>query len=114
MDTSSTTGSDEMIFLHDDEGNAYLVRRSTVKNAQVPPELKAEVENFAKGETSGYGPDTGKMAMSYFGVGKSDKDWAYAQKYDQNGNGVIDWPDVKYWTLDQFTMGKGLCKWIPL
>jgi len=95
MDTSSTTGSDEMIFLHDDEGNDYLVSRSTLQHAQVPPELKSEVESFIKGETSGYGPDLAKTVMGYYGVGKADKDWAFAQKYDFNGNGVIDWTDVK-------------------
>jgi|SRR6476620_8409141 hypothetical protein len=95
MDTSSTTGSDEMIFIHDDEGNDYLVSRSTLKNAQVPPELKSEVESFIKGETSGYDDSLAKQVMVYYGVGKADKDWAYCSKYDFNANGVIDWGDVK-------------------
>jgi len=95
MDTSSTTGSDEMIFLHDDEGNDYLVSRSTLKHAQVPPELKSDVENFVKGETSGYDDALAKTVIGYYGTGKGDKGWDYAQKYDFNANGVIDWGDVK-------------------
>jgi hypothetical protein len=95
MDTSSTTGSDEMIFIHDDEGNDYLVSRSTLKHAQVPPELKSQVETVIKGETSGYDQKLGDQVLGYYGKGKEDKDWIYVQKYDFNNNGVIDWDDVK-------------------
>ena len=95
MDTSSTTGSDEMIFLHDDKGNDYLVSRTSVKHAQVPPELKSQVESFIKGETSGYDQKLGDLVLSYYGKGKDDKDWAYVMKYDFNQNGVIDYEDVK-------------------
>src|SRR5437867_11663644 len=95
MDTSSTTGSDEMIFLHDDKGNDSRVSRSTLKHAQVPPELKSQVETVIKGETSGYDQKLGDQVLGYYGKGKEDKDWIYVQKYDFNNNGVIDWDDVK-------------------
>ena len=95
MDTSATTGSDEMIFIHDDEGNDYLVSRATLKHAQVPPELKTDVEHVIKGETSGYDGSLAKLVIAYYGVGKGDKAWDMAQKYDFNANGVIDWGDVK-------------------
>src|SRR5438874_1340652 len=101
MDTSSTTGSDEMIFLHDDEGNDYLVSRSTLKHAQVPPELKSDVENFIKGETSGYDDALAKQVMAYYGMGKADRTAEAIEKLHRPAGAPQQSPPIDIYLTDQ-------------
>ena|SRR5215212_8286679 len=95
MDTTSTTSTDELVILHDDEGNDYLIRRSSIKEAQVPSELKSKVSDVFRSETSGYDAKLSALVSTYFGIDKSDKSWDKVSQYDYNQNGIIDWEDVK-------------------
>jgi len=95
MDTTSKNGTDELVILHDDEGNDYLIRRSSIKDAQVPSDLKSNVSDVFRSETSGYDAKLAAIVSTYFGIGKGDKGWDQASQYDYNQNGKIDWEDVQ-------------------
>ena len=95
MSTSFMTGMDELVILHDDEGNDYLLRRSSIKEAQVPSKLKSKISEIFRSETSGYGVSLAALVSTYFGVGEGDEDWDFVSPYDYNENGKIDWEDVQ-------------------
>ena len=95
MDTSSTNGTDDLVILHDDKGNDYLICRSSIEDAKVPSDLKSKVSDIFSSETSGYDAALGALVSTYFGIGKGDKGWDKASQYDYNSNGKIDWEDVQ-------------------
>ena len=106
MDTSSTTGTDEVIFVHDEEGNDYIVPRSTLQHAKVPADLKSDILEAINPEISGYNYDDFKASSIYIGCTADDKTgcWfvklpsghtvgEYAAKYSASGQVF----DVKAW-----------------
>jgi len=95
MDTSSTNGIDELVILHDDEGNDYLIRSSILKEAQVPSNLKSKVSDIFRSETSGYDMALYALLKNYFGTSKKDAEWGKVSQYDYNHNGIIDYEDLQ-------------------
>jgi hypothetical protein len=112
MDTASTTGSSEMVFVHDDEGNDYVLPRATLNYGHVPAEMKSEITNLVDPETSGYWTTSGKVLyqelIPYFGLLLIDKEGnpndisktqlSFGQTVggcDYNQNHVIDIVDMQ-------------------
>src|SRR5262245_4587864 len=52
---TQSTGDTEILFLTDQNGNAYVVASDVIVHAKVPDELKTEIRELATADTKGYG-----------------------------------------------------------
>src|SRR6185436_3123843 len=95
MDPKTTTNPDsDLLWLTDNEGNSYLVRRDIIEHRRVPKEIVDQIKNYVEADTHGYG--SGKYLMDgitkLWGLKSADK--GYDMNFDLDQDGIIcqgDW-----------------------
>ena len=55
MDDKSRAHDHEMVWLKDDEGNSYWLRRDAIEQSRVTDEVRADIQGFLEDDTRGYG-----------------------------------------------------------
>src|SRR5205823_4128881 len=95
MDPKTTTNPDsDLLWLTDNEGNNYLVRRDIIEHRRVPKEIVEQIKNFVEADTHGYGGGTFLLdgIKGHWGLKNTDK--GYDMNFDLDGDGKIgqsDW-----------------------
>lgn len=89
MDNKSTGQDHEMVWLKDNEGNSYWVRRDAIEQARVTDEVRADIESFLEEDTSGYGDAYFLMdgVLKHWGTKDGQED--FERNFDLNGDGTI-------------------------
>ena len=95
MDSKTPTNPDsDLLWLTDNEGNAYLVRRDIIEHRRVPKEIVDEIRSYIEADTHGYGSADYllKGISNLWGLKSGDK--GYDRNFDLDGDGYIgqgDW-----------------------
>ena len=95
MDHKTTTNPDsDLLWLTDNEGNNYLVRRDIIEHRRVPKEIVDEIKNYVEADTHGYGNAEYLLGgiSKLWGLTSTEK--GYDRNFDLDGDGQIgkgDW-----------------------
>ena len=95
MDPKTTTNPDsDLLWLTDNDGNNYLVRRDIIEHRRVPKEIVNEIRNYVESDTQGYGSGAYLMKgiSNLWGLKSGDK--GFDGNFDLDGDGMIgqgDW-----------------------
>jgi hypothetical protein len=91
MGNQITNGESDVLFLTDQNGDAYVVSRQVIEHARVPDELKSEVREYATADTKGYGNADYILGgiLKYWGWSNEMKGWEDADMFDLDRDGKV-------------------------
>jgi hypothetical protein len=95
MDPKTTTTPDsDLLWLTDNDGNNYLMRRDIIEHRRVPKEIADEIRSYVEADTHGYGNSEYLLKGISNLWGLSSKDKGYDMNFDLDQDGQIgkgDW-----------------------
>jgi hypothetical protein len=105
MDRQDKGRESELLWLTDNEGQSYLVKREHIEAFRVPDEVRTEVRSLVEDEVEGYGEANWllKGVLDHLGIKVGDE--KFDASFDLDSDGDTDWDDYhiakKHW-YDQY------------